>query len=156
MNEQIDLKKDVTPLEERDTIKHDRLTVIFQAAHDHCCVAPVAVEGRFSVLLETTEQAWVRELKINQVAKFLDFGFLVDAGIGYFCVTNNAKPRGLEDKTGDGDLVICYGDDLAGEPGLGWVVPPGGFFFGMAQSPERLQVYSKGVPITVTLTAFPK
>lgn len=92
--------EDVKPVPKREIEEFDRLNVMLQISHEHCCVEPTALQARFTDLLTVKEQPYKREIKVDDKWTRLNKGcWLEKDQIGYVVVVNNTGRASLVNPT---------------------------------------------------------
>lgn len=131
------------PEEEREKQNtKDRLVVVFQMTHVHCCDEPVTVDARYATQLETAEEPYRRRLKVGKAWQVLDLGWYAEGAVGTVCVRNTGK------------IPVQIGNPHG--PASDWCIPPGGVFFGNPTNPKALHICSPDGDTEVNLTITPR
>lgn len=87
----------VRPIPKRQIEEFDRLHILLQLSHEHCCVDPTQVSARFTALLTVKEQPYKRNVKVTKDwTPLLKGCWLTCEEIGYLVIQNNGSHRSLK------------------------------------------------------------
>lgn len=138
--------EDVKKVPKRDIEEHDRLNVLLQVHHEHCCVDPVSAQCKFVALLEQMEEPFKRLLKIGKDWQPLEYGWIDPKQSGYVVLLNLSGHKHrlvnptLKEKKLDQKMIIELGVELESEVCPYAIVRPGRVAFLEMIDIEKMRV----------------
>lgn len=132
----------------------DRLTFVCTVYHQHSDKSPVAIDCRYSVLLETSEQLYSRDLKVDGCWKDVESGWLNKVG---FLVIENHKPKYLTNPSAeqiaeDAKRIV----EVAFDGHKPWLIRPGSILPAEPSDMSGLKIRCQHGCADVTISALPK
>ncbi len=130
-----------------------RMTMIVMCHHEQCCDGVETVDMRWSQVLKSEEQTYVRRFKIDSVGKYIDLGWLSESGIATVVVSNTTNKRpGIKKETLENHVLLLS----LGKDGSPWRLRAGRAFPGEAVDPKSIYLKAESEPVDVSIMVIPE
>lgn len=143
------------PPEQTLTEEQDRLTVVFNATHEHFGEQPTGVQVSYSQLLQTVEQPFVRRFTVGPTPVELPVGWVESVGTVILQNKTGTHHRTIpteEQKAEDSRKVL----EVVQDGNVIAHVPPGQCMMFQPADPTKLKIQCSGGDALGFVHVFPK
>lgn len=138
----------------------DRISVVFQALHEHCCSDPMPIPCTFAHILGTIEQPWHRVMRVSQEWIPLDLGWLAD-GAGFLIIRNVTGSKkhlqpSEEEKADLAKKIVVVAPADTDPKKTGRSIRPGHFDFGYPENARELRIRCEHGTAEILLDVIPR